>query len=137
MRPRLRYSLALGIALLALAVPVALAAFVATTSNSGNSFTSAAIFPGAIKMATGSYTGDNTDDRAIAVGFQPDFVLLKDEANRESVARSSSMVGDLSKPMGSLTALQADNIQSFSATMLELRATPSRFASSFSTTKSG
>ena len=116
MRPRLRYALALGIALLALAVPVALAAFVATTSNSDNSFTSAATFPGAIKMATGSYTGDNTDDRAITVGFQPDFVLLKDEANREGVARSSSMVGDLSKPMGSLTALQADNIQSFSAT---------------------
>ena len=62
-------ALALGVALLALAVPVAVAAFVATTSNSGNSFTSAATFPGAIKMATGSYTGDNTDDRAIAVGF--------------------------------------------------------------------
>lgn len=116
MRPRLRYALALGIALLGLAVPVALAAFVATTSNSGNSFTSAAIFPGGIKMATGTYTGDNSDDRAIAVGFQPDFVLLKDEGNREAVARTSSMVGDLSKPMGSATALQADNIQSFTAT---------------------
>jgi uncharacterized protein with FMN-binding domain len=115
-RPRLRHALALGVALLALAVPVAVAAFVATTSNSGNSFTSAAIFPGGIKMATGTYTGDNSDDRAIAVGFQPDFVLLKDEGNRESVARSSSMAGDASKPMGSLTALQADSIQSFTAT---------------------
>jgi hypothetical protein len=97
-------------------VPTAVAAFVATSSNSGNSFQAASIFPGAIKMATGTYTGDGTDNRAISVGFQPDFVMVKDEGNRESAARSSSMVGDLSKPMGSLTALQADVIQSFTAT---------------------
>ena len=114
-RQRLRYSLALGVALLALAVPVAVAAYVATISNSGNSFQAAAIFPGAIKMASGSYTGDGTDDRPIAVGFQPDFVMVKDTGNREGVARSSSMVGDLSKPLGTLTALTADNIQSFTA----------------------
>ncbi len=46
----------LAVALLAVAVPVAIAAFVATTSNTGNSFQSAAIFPGAIKMASGAYT---------------------------------------------------------------------------------
>jgi hypothetical protein len=114
-RQRFRYSLALGVALLALAVPVAVAAYVATISNTGNSFQAAAIFPGAIKMATGSYTGDGSDDRTIAAGFQPDFVIVKDAGNREGVARSSSMSGDLSKPMGSLTALQADNIQSFAA----------------------
>jgi hypothetical protein len=113
---RFRYSLALGVALLALAVPVAVAAYVATTSNSGNSFQAASIFPGAIKMATGSYTGDGFDNRAISVGFQPDFVVVKDTGNREGAARSSSMSGDLSKPMGTLTALQADNIQSFGAT---------------------
>jgi hypothetical protein len=104
-----------ALAVLALAAPAAVAAFVATTSNSGNSFQSAAIFPGAIKMASGSYTGDGVDDRAIAVGFQPDFVIVKDTGNREAVARSSSMVGDLSKPMGTLTPLAADNIQSFTA----------------------
>ena len=41
---------------------------------------------------------------------------MKDTAAREGVSRTSSMVGDLSKPMGTLTALQADNIQSFTAT---------------------
>jgi hypothetical protein len=115
-RLRFRHAVALAVALLALAVPVAVAAFVATTSNSGNSFQAAAVFPGAIKVATGTYTGDNGDDRAIAVGFQPDFVIVKTDTNREGAARSSSMVGDLSKPMGSLTALQADDIQSFTAT---------------------
>jgi hypothetical protein len=114
-RQRFKHALALGVALLALAVPVAVAAFVATASNSGNSFQAASIFPGAIKMTTGSYTGDGTDDRAITVGFQPDFVVVKDDGNREAVARTSSMVGDLAKPMGTLTALQADVIQSFTA----------------------
>jgi hypothetical protein len=91
------------------------AAFVATTSNTGNSFQSAAIFPGAIKVTTGTYTGDGTDDRAIAVGFQPDVVIVKDDGNREAAARTSSMAGDLTKPMGTLTALQADVIQSLTA----------------------
>jgi hypothetical protein len=106
----------MAIALLALAASTAVAAFVATISNSGNSFQAAAIFPGAIKVATGTYAGDGADDRAIAAGFQPDFVIVKDEGNREGVARSSTMAADAAKPMGTLTALQADNIQSFSAT---------------------
>ena len=114
-RFRLRHAVALAVALLALAVPVAVAAFVATISNSGNSFQAASIFPGAIKMATGYYTGDGTDDRAIPVGFQPDFVIVKDSNNTEAVARTSTMAGDLSKPMGTSTALQANNIQSLTA----------------------
>jgi hypothetical protein len=114
--PRLRHAVALAVALLALAVPVAVAAFVATISNSGNSFQAAAIFPGAIKMASGTYTGDASDNRAITVGFQPDFVIVKDTNNSEGVARTSTMAGDLAKPMGLLTALQADNIQSLTAT---------------------
>jgi hypothetical protein len=114
-RVRFRYPLALALALLALAVPSALAVFVATISNSGNSFQAAAIFPGAIKMASGTYTGNATDNRAITVGFQPDFVMVKDTNATEGVARSSSMAGDVSKPMGSLTAFAADNIQSLDA----------------------
>jgi hypothetical protein len=106
----------MAIALLALAASTALAAFVATISNSGNSFQAAAIFPGAIKVASGTYTGDATDNRAIAVGFQPDFVMVKDTAATEGAARSSSMAGDVSKPMGSLTAFAADHIQSLTAT---------------------
>ena len=115
-RFRMRHTMALAVALLALAVPVALAAFVATISNSGNSFQAAAMFPGAIKMATGTYTGDASDNRAIAVGFQPDFVIVKDTNTTEAAARSSSMTGDVSKPMGSATAFAADHIQSLTAT---------------------
>jgi hypothetical protein len=115
-RLRLRHAVAMAIALLALGAATAAAAFVATLSNSGNSFQAAAIFPGAIKMASGTYAGDATDNRAIAVGFQPDFVMVKDTGNSEGAARSSSMAGDVSKPMGSLTAFQADNIQSLTAT---------------------
>jgi hypothetical protein len=115
-RFRLRHAVAMAVALLALAAPVAVAAFVATISNSGSSFQAASIFPGAIKMATGTYTGDGGDNRAIAVGFQPDFVIVKETGNGEGVARSSSMTGDVSKRMGSATALQADLIQSLTAT---------------------
>lgn len=115
-RFRLRHAIALAVALLALAVPVAVAAFVATISNSGSSFQAASIFPGAIKMASGTYAGDASDNRAITVGFQPDFVIVKDTAATEGAARSSSMAGDVSKPMGSATALQADHIQSLTAT---------------------
>ncbi len=118
MRGRLRFgrAAALASALLALAVPVAIAAFVATISNTGNSFQSASIFPGAIKMASGSYTGNAVDNRAIPVGFQPNLVIVKDTNANVGVARTSTMAGDLSKPMGTLTAFQADNIQSLTAT---------------------
>jgi hypothetical protein len=113
---RLRHAIAMAVALLALAVPVAVAAFVASISNSGNSFQAAPIFPGAIKMATGTYPGNSTDNRAISVGFQPDFVIVKSTAAREAVARTSTMAGDVSKPMGTATAFAADYIQSLTGT---------------------
>lgn len=115
-RLRFGYAALLAAALFALAVPVAIAAFVATISNTGNSFQSAAIFPGAIKMASGTYTGDANDNRAITVGFQPDFVIVKDTNATEGAGRSSTMSGDASKPMGTLTAFVADHIQSLTAT---------------------
>jgi hypothetical protein len=115
-RLRLRHTVALAVAVLALAVPVAVAAFVATISNTGNSFQAAPIFPGAIKMATGTYVGNGVDGRAIAVGFQPDFVIVKSTAAREAVARTSTMAGDASKPLGTATAFAADYIQSLTGT---------------------
>ena len=114
-RLRLRHAVALAVALLALGASTAMAVFVATLTNSGNSFQAAAIFPGAIKVASGTYTGDASDNRAIAVGFQPDFVMVKDAGNSEGAARSSSMAGDVAKPMGTTTAFQADVIQSLDA----------------------
>jgi hypothetical protein len=108
--------LALALLVLAGVVPAAVAAFTATQSNSGNSFTSAAIFPGAIKMATGSYTGNGADNVPVTVGFQPDFVMVKDTNTREGVGRTSTMAANAAKPMGTLTTLQGDTIQSFTAT---------------------
>jgi len=115
-RFRMRHAVALAVALLALAVPMAVAAFVATISNSGSSFQAASIFPGAIKMASGTYTGDANDNRTITVGFQPDFVIVKETGNGEGAARTSTMANDASKPMGSATAFVANAIQSFTAT---------------------
>jgi hypothetical protein len=115
-RIRFRHALGLAAVVLVLVVPVAIAAFVATTANTGSSFQSASIFPGAIKMATGTYAGNGVDGRAIAVGFQPDFVIVKSEAAREGVARTSTMAGDLTKPLGSSTTLTVNYIQSLTAT---------------------
>jgi hypothetical protein len=115
-RIRFRHAALLALALLALAVPGAIAAFAATTANTGSSFQSAAIFPGAIKMATGTYAGNGADGRAIAVGFQPDFVIVKSDAAREGVARTSTMAGQDTKPLGSSNAFQANYIQSLTAT---------------------
>jgi hypothetical protein len=115
-RIRFRHVALVAIALLAVAVPAAIAAFVATTANTGSSFQTASIFPGAIKMASGTYAGNGVDGRAIAVGFQPDFVIVKSEAAREAVGRTSTMAGQDTKPLGSATALQANYIESLTAT---------------------
>jgi hypothetical protein len=95
----------------------AYAAFVATTSNGGNNFSAAACF-NTQRMATGSYTGNAVDGRAIAAGFQPDLVFVKaDTAGMEvAVARTSSMTGDASKSMFGAFALAPDGIQSLTAT---------------------
>ena len=89
------------------------ASFTASTSNSGNSFAAATSFPG-IRVASGSYTGNNTDARAITgVGFQPDVVMVKSDDNAGvAEIRTSTMSGDLTKPMTGTTALTANLIQS-------------------------
>jgi hypothetical protein len=103
------------LALGAAGMQATLAAFTATTSNSGNNFQAASSFDNLLRMASGSYTGNAGDNRAISVGFQPDLVIVKHTSFREGVARTSTMPADASKPMGTLTGLQADNIQSFTA----------------------
>ena len=93
-----------------------LAAFTATTSNPGNSFSAAASFGGDLRMATGSYTGNGVDDRLIAPGFQPDLVIVKAATAQTSVARTSTMSGDAAKPLSGATNLTANLIQSLAAT---------------------
>ena len=53
------------------------ATFSAQKSNPGNTLTAATSFPG-IRVASGTYTGNGTDNRTITgVGFQPDAVIVK------------------------------------------------------------
>ncbi|MGH7484095.1 MAG: DUF7483 domain-containing protein [bacterium] len=69
-----------------------------------------------MRVATGSFTGNGTDDRAITgVGFQPDVVFVKCDCAQAAVARTSTMAGDASKVLGAATALQADQVQSLDA----------------------
>jgi hypothetical protein len=92
------------------------ASFTATTSNPSNSFTTASSFPG-IRVASGSYTGNGNDNRAITgVGFQPDVVIVKSDDN-SGVAeiRTSTITGDNTKPMTGNTALTANLIQTLDA----------------------
>ena len=69
------------------------------------------------RMRTGRYTGNGTDNRSITgLGFQPNLVIIKASNNTtEAVIRTSSMSGDLSKPMGAATVLTANLIQSLDA----------------------
>jgi hypothetical protein len=89
------------------------ASFTASTSNPGNTFATASSFPG-IRVASGGYTGNGADNRAITgVGFQPSAVIVK-SADNSGVAemRTSTMTGDNTKPLSGGTALTADLIQS-------------------------
>lgn len=90
------------------------ASFTATSANPGNSFGAAATFPN-MRVVSGSYDGNNNDNRAITgVGFQPDLVIVKSSASQTAVFRSSTMSGDASKPV-SATGLTANLIQSLDA----------------------
>lgn len=62
---------------------------------------------------TGSYVGNGQSGRSITdLGFRPDFIIIKGDTNRQGVVRSSTMVGDVSKPLGSATALLTNRILS-------------------------
>ena len=74
------------------------------------------------QMTTGSYVGNGAAGRAITgLGFRPDVVIIKvdysDAAPNLSagVIRTSTMVGDLSKPMRGSQALLANLVQSLDA----------------------
>ena len=114
-RPRFALAL-LGAAVLLLALgtaPFSAANLSATTSNPGNSFTGSTYFG---FFASGYYTGNATDNRAIAgVGFKPDVVIVKGNTAQTAAIRTSTMSGDVSKPMAGATAQLADVIQSLDA----------------------
>ncbi len=67
-------------------------------------------------MKTGSYVGDGMSSRSITgLGFQPDFVIIKGNVSDQGVARTSTMVGDATKPLGSATGLSNKRIRSLDA----------------------
>lgn len=71
-----------------------------------------AIKDGATSLNSGQYTGNGSDNRDITgVGFQPTFVFIKGAGTQNSVLRSSSHSGDLSKHYRS-SGFFADRIQS-------------------------
>jgi hypothetical protein len=74
-----------------------------------------------IRVATGSYVGNGTDNRNITgVGFQPDLVIIKGNVSgilpsRVAVIRTSSMPADRTKQLAEDAATFSNGIQSFSA----------------------
>ena len=67
-----------------------------------------------MRVATGTYAGDGTDNRAITgVGFQPDvLVVTRDTSGEVAVVRSSTMTGDATKLLVGGNALLTNRIQS-------------------------
>jgi hypothetical protein len=66
-----------------------------------------------MRLVTGSYVGNGADNRQIAgLGFQPDLVLVRSNGADPVVLRTSTVVGDASKVLAELTALQPDLVQS-------------------------
>ena len=71
-----------------------------------------------MRVATGTFTGNGADDRAITgVGFQPDVVILRNASSgsASAVFRTSTMVGDVSKRVVDTAGLTANLIQSLDA----------------------
>jgi predicted ribosomally synthesized peptide with SipW-like signal peptide len=96
-------------------VGVTHAAFSSTTSTPAGTFTADTRYDG-LRLATGSYTGDGADDRAItAPNFRPDVVIVKAATAQIGVIRTSTMSGDLSKRLSGATALVANQVQSLDA----------------------
>ena len=75
-----------------------------------------------MRVASGSYTGTGLDNRNIAVAFQPDLVIVKGNNAQTAVARSSTMSGDSSKPLGGAVANSVDMIQALQATGFQVGA---------------
>jgi hypothetical protein len=105
-------TLVAGLVACSLGAAVAWAAYVATTSSVNNTFQAASCFNDTQRTSTGSYTGNAVDGRAVSAGFQPDLVIVKADTASSAVARTSTMSGDVSKPLSTATALVADRIQS-------------------------
>ena len=66
------------------------------------------------EMKVGTYVGDNVDDRSIAVGFPPDYLVVMSEESELPFKRTSAVSGDRSFKFASGNP-QANRIQAFEA----------------------
>lgn len=65
------------------------------------------------RVAVGKYNGDGAASQTITgLGFRPDVVLIKGGSGEPPVMKTASMLGDLSKEVGSFSALYTDRIVS-------------------------
>jgi signal peptidase I len=87
------------------------ARFVAATDAGANSWAASTVF--GMRLATGTYVGDTSDDRVVGVGFAPDAVFVKCTCGLAGIVRTSTMVGDASKVLGTGAVLVPNGIQSF------------------------
>jgi fibro-slime domain-containing protein len=78
--------------------------------------TATATGPEPARMLTGTYTGDGKDNRAITgLGFKPDFVLIKGNAEEPAVCRTSTMALDRSKQLVEAASIFTNRIQTLDA----------------------
>lgn len=84
-----------------------------TVNTSATTYYWVAIKANSALLASGTYTGDGTDNRSITgLGFDPSYVWTKRSASR-SVHRNTTYVGDASTSIGSGGGSAANQIQSF------------------------
>jgi hypothetical protein len=104
-------------AALAAAVCPSVASAVFTDSKTNlQTLQAAGTFPVALHMVSGSYVGDGTTGRVIkAMPFKPDLVIVRGETNQPSVARTSTMTGDQTKPLVGALVLATNHITSLNA----------------------
>ena len=69
-----------------------------------------------LRLATGSYAGNGVNGRAITgAGFLPDVVIVKADAGRAGMMRTSTMTGDATKNLANAGALVTNRIESLDA----------------------
>ncbi|NIM20224.1 MAG: DUF11 domain-containing protein [Candidatus Latescibacteria bacterium] len=85
-------------------------------TNSANNFDTANISVQYedFQIVTGSYLGDGSNNHPITgLQFWPDLVIIKGDNDEPAVARTSTMVGDVSKELGTNSALLSNLITTF------------------------
>jgi len=84
-----------------------------TVNQTGKTYYWMAFGGAGYRMDTGTYTGNDNDNRGITgVGFEPDVVFIKKDGNKQGYVRTSTMTGDASRQMASTTSLSTNRIQS-------------------------